>query len=248
MSASTSLTRDGRGNYRRDLGWEAHRENKYRQHRFYLGQDEAVAIQRNDRLQQVWAAAEAMSRRWRYKGCPPRPIWDDATLSLAMAVARGETKVAIDAPPWLPEYQSSVDRYREVEPGVWMELAPGGGPRRIAQDRMDTTIARYYAELRTRLLFLVIAANDPKPEIRARERMRRDVTALFGAGERSRSQSEQSLGLELGLALGRPVRDLQFTDDGIRLEWEEGGWSTIPWAVIGGLAARVHEVGGSVKE
>ena len=248
MSANTSMTRDGRGNYRRDLGWEVHQENKYRQHRFYLGQNEAAAIQRSERLQQVWDAAEAIWKQWRYKGSPPRPLWDEATLSLAMSVARGETEVAIDVPPWLREYQGSRDRYREVEPGVWMESAPGTGLQRSTQDRMDATVTRYYAELRTHLLFLTIRATDTKAERRALERVQKTVTALFRKSEQPRVEPEKALWLELGLALGNEVRNLRFTNRGISVEWMEAGWFTIPWSVVGGLLATAFQAGGSVRE
>jgi hypothetical protein len=76
---------DSRGNYQRDLGGKTPGGGRFTQHRFYLGRDKAQALLRFARLDQVWAAVE---QRWQREGRPTgRPLWDDVTLQIALAVS-----------------------------------------------------------------------------------------------------------------------------------------------------------------
>src|SRR5689334_19583935 len=103
------LARDGRGNYRRDLGWEW-TGTKYQQHRFYLGRDRAEAAVRVGRLESLWSAIEGhwnrSERLAKLEECPKsqRPCWSPTTLRIAGAIARGEESVEIDSLPGADAY------------------------------------------------------------------------------------------------------------------------------------------------
>jgi hypothetical protein len=87
------LARDGRGNYKRDLGWE-NTGGKWQQHRFYLGKDRATAALRVTRLERLWNAIEADWNKTGREG--ERPSWTTTTLKVAAAIARGDEAVQIE--------------------------------------------------------------------------------------------------------------------------------------------------------
>jgi hypothetical protein len=80
------IARTSRGDYRKELGWKAKEGGGYRQHAFVLGRDRAQAAIRVLQLEAVW---EAVQQRWRRDRTSERPLWDDGTLAIAMAVAKG---------------------------------------------------------------------------------------------------------------------------------------------------------------
>ena len=90
---TVKLSRDGRGNYKRDLGWEADGASGFRQHRFYLGRDHADACLRAIKLEQLWDAAV---RRWHRRPRGERPLWDSVSLAVALAVSRAEPVCLLD--------------------------------------------------------------------------------------------------------------------------------------------------------
>src|SRR5436190_2088307 len=109
------LATDARGTYRRDLGWEEAEAGTFRQHRFYLGKDEGEAARRAGLLEQVWAGAERVWEFWKEQRevsmiSRTRHLWDEATLAVAMSVARGEAEIVIDVPGWLRECLTRWDR------------------------------------------------------------------------------------------------------------------------------------------
>jgi hypothetical protein len=88
---------DSKGNYRRDLGWEW-RAGLYVQHRFYVGKDRADACIRVTRLERLWDAVEGCWNDDRKAGrtVTPRPQWCSFTISIGMAIAKGDESVIID--------------------------------------------------------------------------------------------------------------------------------------------------------
>src|ERR1019366_5495073 len=87
------LTLDDRtGLFRRDLG----KKENGGQHRFYLGRDESRARIASQRLQDLWDAVER-SR----KALNLQPAWDDTTLAIGQAIARGDFLCRLEIPDWL---------------------------------------------------------------------------------------------------------------------------------------------------
>lgn len=68
------------------------------QHRFYLGRDRAKATLANQRLDLLWDAVKAYCARYRDG---ETPVWDDTTLTIAQAVARGEFNCSVDVPAYV---------------------------------------------------------------------------------------------------------------------------------------------------
>ncbi len=110
MPGIMNLSRDSRGNYKRDLGWERNGDG-WRQHRFYLGKDRAEACIRAGRLERLWDAIERRWNRGKAGRTDPvtgehvvclsddqlhRPTWCAETLALGLAIARGEESVTVD--------------------------------------------------------------------------------------------------------------------------------------------------------
>lgn len=97
MSEIVKMAVDSRGNFRRDLGWEA-KDGGYVQHRFYVGKDRAQAAIRVSRLERLWDAVERVWNEDRQQGrtAEPRPVWDVFTLSVGMAIAKGDETVEVD--------------------------------------------------------------------------------------------------------------------------------------------------------
>jgi integrase len=94
--ASIKVACDAKGNYRRELGWKRKSEGGYRQHCFSLGRDRAQAAIRSLQLETVW---EAVQKQWQRDRETERPLWDDDTLAVASAVAKGERVVTLTMPP-----------------------------------------------------------------------------------------------------------------------------------------------------
>jgi hypothetical protein len=94
------LGRDTEGRYRRYLGWKQG-NGRLVQHLFRLGRDKEQAERRNGRLEELWRCVEARHRRLRddNQTTDPAALWDDVTLSIGAAVARGETACTVALPP-----------------------------------------------------------------------------------------------------------------------------------------------------
>jgi hypothetical protein len=122
--AKNILSQDGKGNYKRDLGWTA--EGK--QPRFYLGRDKTQAEKRAMKLERLWELVEArweamrqrhavLEEKWRqevergewqddmptlgrtrarWKKLLEGPYWDSVTLKMADAIRKGETVCVLD--------------------------------------------------------------------------------------------------------------------------------------------------------
>ena len=224
---------DTRGNYRRDIGRDEG-EGTVRRHRFYLGKEVDEAARRVVLLEEVWAAAEKMWRSWRDRHGQRGPaVWDEATLPVAMAVARGEQEAEVGLPAWLRE---RLGRAGKESPGG-RRLKNAG---QASQAEADDEIRRYVLDLRRHLPFVRIRLADPAPEDRARARLLRESAALLEqgrllleqAGERMMTRPEEALHAELNLAADCGVVALHFTEDGIRI------WGLYPWLsrVPGGTA------------
>jgi hypothetical protein len=132
--AKNILSQDGKGNYKRDLGWTA--EGK--QPRFYLGRDKAQAEKRALKLERLWELVEArweslrqrhavLEEKWRqevergewrddmetlegvradWRRLLERPCWDSVTLAIADAIRKGEPVCTLDHGE---HFKSSVD-------------------------------------------------------------------------------------------------------------------------------------------
>jgi hypothetical protein len=132
--AKSILSQDGKGNYKRDLGWTA--EGK--QPRFYLGRDKAQAEKRALKLERLWELVEArweslrqrhaiLEEKWRqevergewrddmetlesvraeWRQLIERPCWDSVTLAIADAIRKGEPVCVLDHGE---HFKSSVD-------------------------------------------------------------------------------------------------------------------------------------------
>jgi hypothetical protein len=109
------IATDSRGNYRRDLGRKRSAEGKPRQQRFYLGRDFREATVRYLKLGNCWSAVE---KRWQTERLTEQPLWDVATLHIALCVSRGDAECVIDAALCKevsgPKGQS---KSQEVDPG-----------------------------------------------------------------------------------------------------------------------------------
>jgi hypothetical protein len=86
------LARTGRGEYKRTLGKTAPDLGKQT---FYLGYDHATACQNVLKLEQAWEAVCLDWSRHRDQSCA---CWDDTTLPIAKAIARGKTVVSVPFP------------------------------------------------------------------------------------------------------------------------------------------------------
>ncbi len=90
MKTVNALRSDKKGYYYRNLGWIRNRgETSYGQPKFLLGRDAAPAGERLRRLELLWGLVEKHHRA--EYGEDERAVWDDRTLEIAKAIARGET-------------------------------------------------------------------------------------------------------------------------------------------------------------
>src|SRR5947209_4991760 len=91
MAKKNELGRDSGGRFRRYLGWKLGNGERLVQHLFRLGKDEVQAKIRNRRLEQLWDCIVARWKGWKTQGgSEPCPLWDDETLAMGMAIARGD--------------------------------------------------------------------------------------------------------------------------------------------------------------
>ena len=81
------LRRDVNGQFPRELGWKSNGKGKLTQPKFYLGTDEHEAELRNRRLEQLWSIIEDEQIE---NGS--RALWDDVTLDIGKAIAKGKTE------------------------------------------------------------------------------------------------------------------------------------------------------------
>lgn len=92
---------DSAGQFYREIG---KRENG-KAFRFYVGADEKQATATVSRLEGLWRGVEERWRDW--KGdkveITSSPCWDDLTLTLGRAIAKGEWSVKVDSPDEGPE-------------------------------------------------------------------------------------------------------------------------------------------------
>jgi hypothetical protein len=110
----------------RSIGWEFVGEQcgglyptdgsvKYKQHKFYLGHDRAKAELASLRLEQLWGQVEACHQAQAvmtldlgdgpaFASKPERPIWDELTLAIAKAVAKGATAFHVPCQPHQNDY------------------------------------------------------------------------------------------------------------------------------------------------
>jgi integrase len=102
MARKDELGRDTEGRYRRYLGWKWGNGRPI-QHLFRLGRDEAKAKAANYRLEQLWDAVVARWRRWKAEGTTdePSPVWDDTTLAIGGAIAKGQAVCTLHPPEGL---------------------------------------------------------------------------------------------------------------------------------------------------
>ena len=103
MGRKTVLGTDVQGHYRRYLGWKLS-GGKRVQHLFRLGKSEAAAHAANLRLEATWGGVEARWRRLHAEGRAgsDEPLWDDVSLAIARAVAKGEPSCPVGPPPRSP--------------------------------------------------------------------------------------------------------------------------------------------------
>lgn len=106
---------DSRGNFQRDLGWKA-TETGFSQPRFYLGKKHSEAAINVLRLERAWLAVETRWQKMRARQAEgfvwddetPRPLWDETTLRIGQAIARGELVVRLDLPTGLRDGTSEL--------------------------------------------------------------------------------------------------------------------------------------------
>lgn len=83
------------GIYERLIGWKwDEADQKYIQHKFYLGKDLAKAELANRRLEGLWEHIAASHRA----GPPPgdRPVWNAVTIEIGKAIAKGQTHINVE--------------------------------------------------------------------------------------------------------------------------------------------------------
>jgi hypothetical protein len=101
--AKKILSQDGKGNYKRDLGWTP----DGKQPRFYLGRDKAQAEKRAMKLERLWELVEArweglrqhhalLEEKWRQE--VERGEWQDDMPTLE--AVRAESRLLVEAPRW----------------------------------------------------------------------------------------------------------------------------------------------------
>jgi len=86
------------GNFERLLGWkEDIQTGTVRQHKFYLGRDQAAAMLANQRLERLWAIVESEAGDMDAR-------WDWLTIEMGKAIAKGETEFKVPRPPHMPPH------------------------------------------------------------------------------------------------------------------------------------------------
>ena len=99
MAKKDTLGQDAEGRYRRYIGWKPG-NGKLVQHLFRMGRDEQQAKAANLRLEQLWDAVAARWKRLSADGRTdaPCPIWDEVTLAIGQAIAKGQTTCILSPP------------------------------------------------------------------------------------------------------------------------------------------------------
>jgi hypothetical protein len=94
--AKLTLSKDVRGNFKKDLGWKPVTKDGgeigFIQQQFYLGRDHAQALLRSLALDGVW---DGIVKRWQRDWLTPWPVWDEITLQIGSAVARGDERAVL---------------------------------------------------------------------------------------------------------------------------------------------------------
>jgi hypothetical protein len=100
MARKQTLGQDAEGRFRRSIGWRVSGD-KTVQHLFRLGKDETQAKLANIRLEQLWNGVAARWKRLKDedRAETPAPVWDETTLAIGQAIAKGDTSCAIFPPP-----------------------------------------------------------------------------------------------------------------------------------------------------
>jgi hypothetical protein len=155
-----TLTTDGRGNYQRDIGWEVKPSGSLGQHRFYFGRDQTTA---RIRCLHTLACWDAVDRRWQRRkekkeirgvpAYPPqpesfRPLWDKLTLSIAKAVASGQTEFNLEPRDLVPDFcQGGENGGVRVAAPVWLGVLQEDFPmvRFIRVGEWDGTLENLYS-------------------------------------------------------------------------------------------------------
>jgi hypothetical protein len=147
MGRKASLSTNIHGNYKRDLG----KNKDGKAHRFYFGSDKVEAAVRNAKLEQVWHGVCKMA-----KEDMVGPAWDDTTLSIAKAVAAGESVCYLEVDPDIrdhanEEYEGEqrtafvacwVQRLQEFFPGIKLRIAGQERGEKILQQEAEQQIRR----------------------------------------------------------------------------------------------------------
>ena len=187
MGKKTEPTRKPDGRYLRDIGWKPKAGGGVEQHRFYLGRDRADAMLRSLQLEKVWDGVE---RRWERLGRPTeRPLWDDITMQIAQAVARGEPVAKLDlfGRPQVMDDEGggylALKRLQDLQPdfpSIRLELADARLQAAIpAAEEMEREFDRRLAG-KGAARDAVLAALDERPVPTSGHRLH---TALDGYGE-----------------------------------------------------------------
>lgn len=114
--AKKILSQDDRGRFQRDIGLEPNGNGGYKAHRFKLGSDRQAAVVRSYQLEAVW---KAICKRHEREPETPRPVWDETTVEIGKAVARGDVVVKLPVPAWLeqdmPEAEAVVSWLHDLQ-------------------------------------------------------------------------------------------------------------------------------------
>jgi hypothetical protein len=136
MARKEELGRDAEGRFRRYIGWKKGNGDRAIQHLFRLGRDKAEAERRNLLLERLWDCVCNVWKKDKGDGapCSACPMWDDTTLAIGAAVARGEALCVLQPPAglgagaallWLAAVQQ---RYPVVNLRLPEETAAAGVP------------------------------------------------------------------------------------------------------------------------
>ena len=89
---------DIHGRISREIGWKrSNGDGRVVQHKFYLGNDRDKAELANARLERLWRLIEAdHAIDLNGDANSDRPLWNDVTLEIGRAIARGSTKFTVD--------------------------------------------------------------------------------------------------------------------------------------------------------
>jgi hypothetical protein len=112
-----NLSRDSRGNWRRQNLGKVWKDGGWRGQTFYLGRDYAAARQRVVTLEKLWSVVAA---DWQKSRRTPCPCWDEVSLSIATAVARGDQEVRLAVPGEVRETAAAFGEEATKCVGMWL--------------------------------------------------------------------------------------------------------------------------------